>query len=612
MFYPAKSLRPGGRFHICWVADTYPACFEKISPEQIISQDVPRLCEELLKIINQDTGRRKYYSLRLCSQLMRGLAKINQRKASILLDELWAIKRNIRVPDIRHIELRAGRLNLPILDIDEMQESTLEEIMQSTSNSSAHIEDITLQEPTLPESHVWHIDFSELAPNEAMQFLTDDPLEVMLARETGVAAPSADMTTALDISAGARKSRGDVYDEEIPEFDFSMLTISTDDNLHPSLHLHEETPSRQPEIPQNIVVETDTTMTKKDRTEEDMTLEPIDADELKAERSAKKRKRKTVDKKITLSTSEMIARINNTYAYQRPMNTRNDPKAVKFAGAAMFQRPAHPHRPGSSLPQSLARIFLRNIAARQAVPQPDDHWEEALDSYLEGVSQLTLTPGDNVSVREETLPTLIVDRTTEEASIEKIPSPVKRSRHSGVLFRKAVRNVSMELDEIEISKENIANNEQITRSRLASMLGDVGKDDLSERGPVELRAELQSGIRQHSECSETPLGSLDRTLVSLGVSETTTDSKRFIRNEWGIEGTMHKIWRLLSYGRVQSISFEQLLNDAVVPGHSRLIATECFMSILKLRQHGFVKVTVVPGTNEIKDIYLGPLMQKHI
>ncbi|VVC90992.1 unnamed protein product [Leptidea sinapis] len=252
------------------------------------------------------------------------------------------------------------------------------------------------------------IDFSELAPNEAMQFLTDDPLEVMLARETGVAAPSADMTTALDISAGARKSR------------------ATDDNLHPSLHLHEGNNKE-------IVVETDTTMTKKDRTEEDMTLEPIDAD-----------------------------------------NTRNDPKAVKFAGAAMFQRPAHPHRPGSSLPQSLARIFLRNIAARQAVPQPDDHWE--------------LT-------------------------------------------------------------------EQLKKRLLRKFL---------------------------------------------------------LPNEWGIEGTMHKIWRLLSYGRVQSISFEQLLNDAVVPGHSRLIATECFMSILKLRQHGFVKVTVVPGTNEIKDIYLGPLMQKHI
>ncbi|VVC90990.1 unnamed protein product, partial [Leptidea sinapis] len=55
---------------------------------------------------------------------------VDHSKKIVLHYELWAIKRNIRVPDIRHIELRAGRLNLPILDIDEMQESTLEEIMQ--------------------------------------------------------------------------------------------------------------------------------------------------------------------------------------------------------------------------------------------------------------------------------------------------------------------------------------------------------------------------------------------------------------------------------------------------------------------------------------------------
>lgn len=35
--------------------------------------------------------------------------------------------------------------------------------------------------------------------------------------------------------------------------------------------------------------------------------------------------------------------------------------------------------------------------------------------------------------------------------------------------------------------------------------------------------------RTGSESSETPLGSLDRTKVSLGDSEQTTDSKRFIR-----------------------------------------------------------------------------------
>lgn len=74
---------------------------------------------------------------------------------------------------------------------------------------------------------------------------------------------------------------------------------------------------------------------------------------------------------------------------------------------------------------------------------------------------------------------------------------------------------------------------------MSSMLLEAGLADIQvppsvvvETGPqLSQRAVLLSKPSRGnlSDSSETPLGSLDRTKVSLGDSEQTTDSKRFIR-----------------------------------------------------------------------------------
>ncbi|VVC86236.1 unnamed protein product [Leptidea sinapis] len=73
---------------------------------------------------------------------------------------------------------------------------------------------------------------------------------------------------------------------------------------------------------------------------------------------------------------------------------------------------------------------------------------------------------------------------------------------------------------------------------------------------------------------------------------------------------MIKIWRLLSSGTPQSITFEQLLaeNPAEYPGHRRIIVAKCFMSVIKLKHYGFIEISKVPGTTHIQNISLGPRM----
>lgn len=74
---------------------------------------------------------------------------------------------------------------------------------------------------------------------------------------------------------------------------------------------------------------------------------------------------------------------------------------------------------------------------------------------------------------------------------------------------------------------------------LSSKLQEAGLADIPQQ-PIVVEVEVHSQIQRPtasqgrarvtgSERSETPLGSLDRTKVSLGDSEQTTDSKRFIR-----------------------------------------------------------------------------------
>lgn len=101
-----------------------------------------------------------------------------------------------------------------------------------------------------------------------------------------------------------------------------------------------------------------------------------------------------------------------------------------------------------------------------------------------------------------------------------------------------------------VEKENIPDNRQLVppqvdeqplipdvvihpsspEMRVTTLLQEAGLADMEMRPEVQIEEESQRKSRKHgSESSETMLGSLDRTKVSLGDSEHTTESKRFIR-----------------------------------------------------------------------------------
>ncbi|XP_063822941.1 uncharacterized protein LOC135072832 [Ostrinia nubilalis] len=106
--------------------------------------------------------------------------------------------------------------------------------------------------------------------------------------------------------------------------------------------------------------------------------------------------------------------------------------------------------------------------------------------------------------------------------------------------------------------------------------------------------------------SETQLESLDRTKVSLGDSDQNTDSRRFIREQWGTEGTMVKILGGLKARRTPLTVRSLVRAGPSLAGHGAVIAARCFTSILKLKQHGFIRINKDPETLEIRDILLGP------
>lgn len=102
--------------------------------------------------------------------------------------------------------------------------------------------------------------------------------------------------------------------------------------------------------------------------------------------------------------------------------------------------------------------------------------------------------------------------------------------------KQAIDGRDMEIDKQNASvgqqQPNISAREADIR-RLSKLLQDAGLDEAYVESPPPVMgrqgAPPQPRARPQSEGSETPLGSLDRTKVSLGDTESTTDSRKFIR-----------------------------------------------------------------------------------
>lgn len=171
----------------------------------------------------------------------------------------------------------------------------------------------------------------------------------------------------------------------------------------------------------------------------------------------------------------------------------------------------------------------------------------------------------------------------------------KRHRPSGIMSCHVDRTGEINL---EANKENMPSKDlqQLTAKLQAAGLGD-GRPLSNIEQPIQGR---------NDSSSESQLGSLDRTKVSLGESERTTESNRFIREEWGTAATMHKIYKCIRSRPEGRVTIDGLLEGGpLLAGYKRMIAARLFTSVLKLKQHGFIVIHKNSVTQAIEHMELG-------
>ncbi|CAH2108521.1 unnamed protein product [Euphydryas editha] len=670
MFYPVESLKRGGKFYLCWVADSWPLRFATITHRQLWSQDIRKICDDLLEVMLSESGRTKNrFSLRLSSQLMRGLVRLYQRKVTVFFGDLCMINATVMKTTHKNITHETTiRQELPRLVFEELgDDDKIEERIKNSGNTVAHVQDITMKEPTLPENRMLLDDnFGEIHPDRSVQMLVDRSLETMLAADASGAHRSA-----LELpDASAERSRerpaGGARMERMADLDVSVFSKSVGEGLIPGTDFDKEIPEI-PEIPppdlhaptenqkeQSSVVDKtvskdyDTIENAKEKSPEEIVLEELEEPQLK------KRKLKSkliIDKKTELSSNYMRSRIANINVELRCEDSLNDIIKIYPTDNILFNRMAHCGSAiGSNLGYKLANMFARNLGIGHR--QPVDDVEEVIGrqtrqshmrSILEKIDEeteptekiveprhheiqdiskeidisninivqheLQVAPGQEVMDISD-LPTQRVLRMSQAENNNE--PPPKRQRRGGYVSYRLSQQLALEMSNIESNKENIIDFEkrQKDAERLTAMLVEAGLADIQEQErPTETEAYqvtiTQKSRKNGSDTSETPLGSLDRTKVSLGDSEKTTDSKRFIREEWGTQGTMYKIYKCIKRG-VKPLDLHYLINRGpTIAGHQRIIAALCFTSILKLKQHGFISITKDSNTNEIRDIALG-------
>ncbi|XP_039751366.1 uncharacterized protein LOC120627431 [Pararge aegeria] len=233
MFYPVDSLKRGGRFYLCWIADSWPLRFEKLTHrnQRLWSQDIREICDALQELMTNESGRPTHrFSLRLSSQLMRGLARIYQKKVELFVRDMWRINSNViryrshQEPNERAVvPRRRAVVGLQRLVIEEQpDEVNVEKLIENADNLVAREEDITLREPTLPEMRLIDDGFGEL---------NQEPVEMMLAQEVSAMQQSAlDLPLDYSTDKSQDKSRLVAYDaaqmERISEHDISVFRKS--------------------------------------------------------------------------------------------------------------------------------------------------------------------------------------------------------------------------------------------------------------------------------------------------------------------------------------------------------------------------------------------------
>ncbi|XP_028030188.1 uncharacterized protein LOC114243024 [Bombyx mandarina] len=717
MFYPVDSLKRGGRFYLCWVADSWPLRFATITHRQLWSQDIRRICDDLIEVMNNESGRpSNRFSLRLSSQLMRGLVRLYQRKVTVFLSDLCMINAHVikntnkkwNVHDVSDDEERPHRARprqlpqlLQFVLREDPNEQRIEELIQSSGNVVTNVQDITLKEAAIPVLQLPQNDnFGEGNPDVALQLLTDRTLEMMLQAD-GSAAQHSGLDLPLDSTDKSHdKTRlpVDPQMERISELNVSMFgRVSAEGAL-----LGPEIAPEIPEIPvfpipdlnipqtenknltEDAVPELAATEPKQilEISNEQRVIDEIELEELEElEPQTKRRRIKNkliVDKKIKLGGNLLRARIENPAVELRCEDSSDDIIEIRTPWDILFRTPSHVGgKARSNFSLKLTRLYVRNLGPVAGRPYAEREMEEAMQRsrrsrvrsmlerieeveepqqgapphteplHVEHVTETEINFTKDMNITEiaieqnldiSMLPTQKIEMQARKRVLEceAVESP-KRQRSIGyVSFRQSQQlrtEITMALPDPQAEKENVPDfgrqatpssskqarrktiltenisiyNEQPKDSErsVTAMLHEVGLADAQEH-PAELHAATaQRPPRPASGSSETPLGSLDRTKVSLGDSEQTTDSKRFIRDQWGTEGTMIKILKHIKAGLLPITVTSLVIKGPLVPGYKKIIAARCFASLLKLKQHGFIKIIKDINTLEVCDIMLG-------
>ncbi|CAB3223179.1 unnamed protein product [Arctia plantaginis] len=697
------SLKRGGRFYLCWVADSWPLRFATITHRQLWSQDIRIICDDLVEVIMNESGRpTQRFSLRLSSQLLRGLVRLYQKKVNVFLGELCRLNANViksankkwntqEVEIVRRIKRPLPQLNFQDAQGAPENEQRIVEMIQASGNAVSNIEDITLREPTIVSEMLLRPNdgFGEEHPEQSSEQLQDRTVEQMLVR-ADVSAQRSGLELPLDLTDAShdrtRLLLPHVRMERMSDHD---LTVFTKSNAEESVPEFEKD---IPEIPEIPPPELPVPVPEKSRDEvlgEEHRVIPVESskepeqveielEEIQAEPQSRKRRlrhRLMVDKKIKISTQFFRTRLENPRVELRCQDSSDDIILIRVPPEFYFRRPCHGGEGvTSNLGFVISRLFARNLGVINNQPLEDREIERVMQrsnycgtrSLLERIEEEQEVPivverpqvdleqiqveeiAMEQNVPEATRPSVgaqldvdIADMLTQK--IETLSQARKRKEQDAlatttpkrqrsvgyVSFRESqVARLTRQDASSEADKENIPANilprttfsdeprpAQNAEKIVSSMLQEAGLADIQiassvvvETGPqVSQRAVSISkpGRGNLSDSSETPLGSLDRTKVSLGDSEQTTDSKRFIRDQWGTEGTMLKILTLVKSGRKPVTVSTLVKKGPTIAGYTRVIAARCFTSILKLKQHGFINTSKDPGTLEINAITLG-------
>ncbi|KAM3963620.1 uncharacterized protein ACR2FA_002142 [Aphomia sociella] len=714
MFYPVESLKRGGRFYLCWVADSWPLRFATITQRQLWSQDIRNICEDLLQVLTNESGRPvNRFSLRLSSQLLRGLVRLYQRKVSVVLGDLCMINANV----IKNIN---KKWNAHILDLNEApqlqmlspppqitevpdepeNEQRIAELIQNSGNVVLNIQDITLKESAIPEIQLPpNDDFGEENPDQSVQLMGDRTVEVMLQAEYSGeqhSALAARGSRELEDRSGRAQH---LQMERVSEHDLTMFRKSTGDEILPA-ELYEkdipeipevpfpEFPAPQPQpdneminlqenLPPVIEVEKDTAANDA-RKENQVDIELEELEDGGPPTKRRRMRKLIIDKKIKISGDILHARTNNPRLELRCEDSSDDIVDLRIPANLYFRRPCHSGvKVNSSIALALTRLYQRNLGVISNPTHTEREMEEAvaqrslrshMRSQLQRIEeevpidvekqQQILDPApeevaehiSNAQIQQvdiSDMPTQKLE-TLSQARKRKSDYEIspKRQRSFGYTsFRQNqdpptgpliiatdadkenVPQISdlTDIREINLNYQELYNVEKTQRTELGeldnveknlmTMLGEAGLADINTSRIAEPTQEMTKSLekpsrKNGSETSETPLGSLDRTKVSLGDSENTTDSRRFIHDQWGTTGTMVKI---LNYKKASQrpLTVRYLISKGpIIAGYKCIIAARCFTSILKLKQHGFIYVSKDPETLEVTDIFLGPKFDK--